>query len=178
MPLKGEACPTSDNKPPQIIIEMDVPRMLEKGLKLYVDGNENVVSAGDQDGRIPISFFESCRNAKNKEELISFDDINRVRGQEDAEEAQRQAHQERIENEKILGFIKGAAVKYKPTGELATIAQVHTEDASPYYTILFPGGREKQTVSEKLDVLTEEERMNFSPVLSPRLNADDLTTCK
>ena len=51
--------------------------------------------------------------------------------------------------------MKGAPVKYKPTGELATIAQVHLEDATPYYTIAFGSGREKQTISEKLDVLTE-----------------------
>ena len=36
----------------------------------------------DHAGKIPISFFESCQNAKNKESLLSMDDINRVRAQE------------------------------------------------------------------------------------------------
>jgi upstream-binding transcription factor len=49
-------------------------------------------------------------------------------------------------------LVKGATVRYKPTGGLASILAVHPEDQPAYYTIDLGGGQERQTTAERLEV--------------------------
>jgi len=166
LPQKGEKCPGC-NGAPQILVEMDVARMLEKGLKLYVDGNENVVCAGNAQGWIPISFFSACRNPKNREEMLSMEDIQRVQKQEAEEEAKSREDQRKADEAKERGLVQGASVRYKMTGETAVILKVHIEDMPPYYTVSFGSGREKQTTAERLEVISAEE-MAAAKAASPK----------
>ena len=41
---------------------------------------------------------------------------------------------------------KGETAVYIPTAEIVLVAGVHVDDAEVYYTVVMPGGREKQTV--------------------------------
>merc|ERR1712159_272051 len=76
------------NGPAQILIEMDVERMVKKGLTFFVDGNKNIVTSGNHDGRIPVTFFKKCYNPKNGAVMITDEDIAAQRKVEDAEEAE------------------------------------------------------------------------------------------
>jgi len=157
------------NGAPQIIIEMDVERMVAKGLKLYLDGHENIVCAGrNHDGAIPVSFFKKCYNAKNKSDLLDPEDIDRVRKEEDAAEAKQADQKAKADAEAERGLVRGATVRYKLTGEKATIMAVHMEDLPPYYTISLSNGREKQTTADRLEVPATDEDGEYSPVISPR----------
>ena len=61
---------------------------------------------------------------------------------------------ERHKVDRIAGspFQIGDRVRYKATGEAATISSVHLDDPpDPYYTVLFENGSERQTTVTKLE---------------------------
>jgi hypothetical protein len=50
-----------------------------------------------------------------------------------------------------VGFERGQAAKYKPTGEVVTVVEVHQDDVEPYFTIQMRCGTCRQTTIEHLD---------------------------
>merc|ERR1712167_191366 len=115
VPAAKESAPGCGG-PAQILIEMDVPRMVAKGLKFFLDGNQNIVCAGNNEGLVPATFFKKCYNAKNGALMIQQEDIDAQRKVEDALEAELQEKKAKLQALTDRGLVKGATVRYKITG--------------------------------------------------------------
>jgi len=98
-----------------------------------------------------------------------------MRGEMEASSmAESQHHPEEdaeVHEQVARSLVKGATVKYKPTGEQATILVVHSGDVPPHYTIALDGGGEKQTTAERLEVPKEDEEVSMEPDLAVEQDA-------
>jgi hypothetical protein len=66
-----------------------------------------------------------------------------------------------IEKSKQYNFKKGDICIYSPTGEKVTILQVYNSNP-PYYLIKMQNGRERQTVIERLEKITQKDLTSLS----------------
>ena len=74
-----------------------------------------------------------------------------------------------IEKSKKYNFKKGDVCIYSPTKEKVTILEIHHLEP-PYYTILMPDNREKQTIIERLEKITFKQKAGNPKVTHKRID--------